>query len=42
MTSTVLHNGYVSNGEAYGTPMAQAIAISVEVEPDADGDGFGD
>jgi hypothetical protein len=43
MTSTVVMNGVVLGGEAYGNPLYNtAIAISADVEPDADGDGFGD
>lgn len=43
VTSTVLFNGVVYNGEMYGNPLTStAIAINADIEPDADGDGYGD
>jgi hypothetical protein len=41
--NTVIANGFIYQGEAYGAPRSgDAIAISVDIEADADGDGFGD
>lgn len=42
ITSSVMANGYIYNGQRYGNAMNAAIIMSVDIEPDADHDGYGD